>query len=148
MQASSDASGYTSNITYAVTLTDPDAPSRGKTEWSEFCHWIASGILKPGLCDPKKPGPCAPVPTDLDEIMSYKSPGLPEKTGWHRYVLLAFVSSNGTTDKLHLPNPSGRKHWGRYDTDKGKTKGVREWAKENGLAPVGKFNILSIFCSL
>ncbi|KAK4152018.1 phosphatidylethanolamine-binding protein [Chaetomidium leptoderma] len=69
-------------------------------------------------------------------VMSYKPPGPPEKTGEHRYVFLAFVPSNGTTDKLHLSKPSDRKHWG-YDTEKNKTKGVREWAEENGLAPVG-----------
>lgn len=132
------AAGHTSNVTYVIALTDPDAPSRDKPKWSEFCHWIASGTLKPALCDPKDPGPCAPVLTDLDTVMSYKAPGPPEKTGPHRYVFLAFVPSNGTTDRLHLTKPSDRKHWG-YDPKKGKTKGVREWAEENGLAPVGKY---------
>jgi hypothetical protein len=95
-------------------------------------------VLKPALCDPKHPVPCPPVLTDLDEVVSYMGPAPPKRTGPHRYVLLAFVPSNGTTDKLHLSKPSGRKHWG-YDTDKGETKGVREWAEENGLAPVGEF---------
>jgi hypothetical protein len=81
------------------------------------------------------------VLTDLDEVVSYKAPAPPKRTGRHRYVLLAFVPSNGTTDKLHLSKPSGRKHWG-YDTDKGETKGVREWADENGLAPVGECSCL------
>ena len=143
MQASSDATGHgrASNVSYVITLTDPDAPSRDRPKWSEFCHWIASGILRPTLCDPKDPGPCAPILTDLDTVMSYKAPGPPEKTGRHRYVFLAFVPSNGTTDKLHLSKPSGRKHWG-YDAKKGKTKGVREWAEENGLAPVGKCQVV------
>lgn len=137
MQAAASASSTYRNVSYVITLTDPDAPSRDDPKWSEFCHWVASGILRPALCDPKDPGPCPPVLTDLDEVMPYKPPGPPEKTGKHRYVFLAFVPSNGTTDKLHLSKPSDRKHWG-YDPKKGKTKGVREWAEENGLAPVGE----------
>jgi hypothetical protein len=138
MQAAS-LSSYR-NVSYVITLTDPDAPSRDDPKWSEFCHWIASGILRPALCDPKDPGPCPPVLTDLDEVMPYKPPGPPEKTGKHRYVFLAFVPSNGTTDRLHPSKPSDRKHWG-YDPKKGKTKGVREWAEENGLAPVGELPV-------
>ncbi|KAK3308455.1 phosphatidylethanolamine-binding protein [Chaetomium strumarium] len=134
--ATSSPNTYASNVSYVITLTDPDAPSRDKPKWSEFCHWIASGVLKPALCDPKDPGGCPPVLSDLDEVTSYKPPGPPKGTGKHRYVFLAFVPSNGTTDKLHLVKPSDRKHWG-YDPEKGKTKGVREWAAENGLAPVG-----------
>ena len=33
-----------SNMTYIVTLTDPDAPSRDNPEWSEICHWIAASV--------------------------------------------------------------------------------------------------------
>ncbi|KAK4099502.1 PEBP-like protein, partial [Parathielavia hyrcaniae] len=138
MQAASTAA----NVTYIIALTDPDAPSRSKPKWSEFCHWLASGTLQnnpPPPCDPKDPDPCAPaLLTDLDEVVSYKPPAPPAKTGPHRYVFLVFVPSNGTTDRLHLSKPAGRKHWG-YDVDvgKGETKGVREWAEENGLAPVG-----------
>jgi hypothetical protein len=131
------ASNFKSNVSYIVALTDPDAPSRDKPKWSEFCHWIASGKLKPALCDPKDPAPCAPVLSDLDEVVSYKPPAPPEKTGRHRYVFLAFVPANGTTEKLHLSKPSERKHWG-YDVEKGETKGVRQWAEDNGLAPVGE----------
>ncbi|KAL2136229.1 hypothetical protein VTI74DRAFT_4859 [Chaetomium olivicolor] len=127
-------------ITYVVTLTDPDAPSRDNPKWSEYCHWIASGTLKPGICDPKDPGPCPPVLTDLNEVVKYAPPTPPEKTGWHRYVFLAFVPSNGTTEKLHLSKPGERKRWGYASEEhKGKIerKGVRKWAEENGLAPVG-----------
>ncbi len=139
MQAASSSSSHRpNNLSYVITLTDPDAPSRDHPKWSEYCHWIASGVLKPVLCDPKEPAPCPPVLTDLDEVVPYKPPGPPEKTGKHRYVLLVFIASNGTTDKLHLSKPSGRKHWG-YDPKKGSTKGVREWAEHNGLVPVGEF---------
>jgi len=135
--ASSSSSSSSSKITYVIALTDPDAPSRDKPEWSEFCHWAASGRLEPALCDPKDPGGCAPgVLTDPDEVVAYKAPAPPSGTGPHRYVLLAFVPSNGTADRLHLSRPAGRRHWG-FDTHGGETKGVREWAEENGLAPVG-----------
>jgi len=135
MQAASSSSS--SEVTYVIALTDPDAPSHDKPKWSEFCHWVASGTLEPALCDPKDPEPCAPVLTDLDEVVSYKPPAPPQGTGPHRYVLLAFVPSNGTTDRLHLSRPEGRKRWGFDPPHKGETKGVREWAEENGLAPVG-----------
>ena len=29
---------------FTVILTDPDAPSRENPKWSEFCHWIITGI--------------------------------------------------------------------------------------------------------
>ncbi|KAK4655190.1 carboxypeptidase Y inhibitor [Podospora pseudocomata] len=116
-------------VTYVIAMTDPDAPSRDDPKWSEFCHWIAIGV----------PTSSGISPTFSDEIMGYKPPSPPEKTAKHRYVLLAFAPANGTTEKLHLSRPSARKHWG-YDVgndgDKD-TKGVREWAAENGLVPVG-----------
>lgn len=30
-------------------MTDPDAPSREDTKWSEFCHWILSDIKLPSI---------------------------------------------------------------------------------------------------
>jgi phosphatidylethanolamine-binding protein (PEBP) family uncharacterized protein len=131
-------------ITYAIVLTDPDAPSREDPDWAEFCHWVAAGVLKPALCDPRDPGPCAPVLSHLRKVVPYKAPSPPQGTGLHRYVLLAFVPSNGTTEELHLSKPGGRKRWGYEggkdgggEAGKGGTKGVRQWAEENGLAPVG-----------
>jgi hypothetical protein len=119
-----------SGLTYTIALTDPDAPSRDNPEWSEMCHWIATNV---------------PVSSDsteeesnskkLKEIMPWKPPGPPPKTGKHRYVFLAFAPANGTTKKLKLSKPSNRQHWGT-----GKERhGVRDWAEENGMAPVGKW---------
>ncbi len=147
MQASSSPRALLArNVSYAVILTDPDAPSRDHPRWAEYCHWIATGVLAPALCDPKEPAPCAPVLTDLDEVVKYRGPSPPEKTGKHRYVLLAFIAGNGTTDRLHVSKPGNRKRWGYSygsgygrDTTAKKTKGVREWADENGLVPVGEF---------
>ncbi|KAK0736265.1 phosphatidylethanolamine-binding protein [Apiosordaria backusii] len=126
-------------MTYVITLTDPDAPSRDDPKWSEFCHWIAVGV---SVSSHNRIGVDFHHDDD-SEIMEYKPPSPPERTGKHRYVLLAFAPANGTTEKLHLSKPSGRKHWG-YDVDgdgkkrERETKGVREWAAENGLVPVGE----------
>jgi phosphatidylethanolamine-binding protein len=119
-----------SGLTYTIALTDPDAPSRDNPEWSEICHWIATKV------------PVSSSSTEqvsnvqkLKEIMPWKPPGPPSKTGKHRYVFLVFAPANGTTKKLQLSKPSDRQHWGT-----GKERhGVRDWAEENGLAPVGKW---------
>jgi phosphatidylethanolamine-binding protein (PEBP) family uncharacterized protein len=120
---------------YIITLTDPDAPSRDDPKWSEMCHWIAAGISASAELD-LNTGKCSSVTlTKLHEIMPYKPPGPPEKTGKHRYVFLVFAPANGTTDELHLSKPSDRKHWGG---DK-EGHGVRNWAQDNGLVPVGEY---------
>jgi phosphatidylethanolamine-binding protein (PEBP) family uncharacterized protein len=135
-----DGRRASSDMSYVVTLTDPDAPSRDNPKWSEMCHWIASNVtISPntfnilplpefGLTEEKEQS------TDggLDDVVEYKPPGPPPKTGKHRYVFLMFAPKNGTTDVLHLSKPSDRKHWG---TGK-KRGGVRAWAEDNGLVPV------------
>jgi phosphatidylethanolamine-binding protein (PEBP) family uncharacterized protein len=128
-------------MSYVVTLTDPDAPSRDNPKWSEMCHWIASNVtISPntfnilplpefGLTEEKKE---ESTDAGLDDVVEYKPPGPPPKTGKHRYVFLVFAPKNGTTDALHLSKPSDRKHWGTGE----KGGGVREWAEGNGLVPV------------
>ncbi|UZP39349.1 hypothetical protein NXS19_007165 [Fusarium pseudograminearum] len=111
------------HATYVVVLTDPDAPSRDDPKWSEFCHWIAAGTKISSSTTSKH---------HLKDIVKYKAPAPPPKTGKHRYVFFAFVAANGTTEKLHLTKPKERKHWGSEDAG----HGVREWALQNGLAPV------------
>ncbi|KAF2636381.1 PEBP-like protein [Massarina eburnea CBS 473.64] len=133
----------TSNITYVITLTDPDAPSRDNPEWSEFCHWIGANVSLT-----EKTYSILPLPifgfqesdtddeeerkTGLDTVVEYKPPGPPAKTGKHRYVFLVFGPKNGTTEKLFLSTPEERKHWGTGE-ERG---GVKIWAEKNGLVPV------------
>jgi phosphatidylethanolamine-binding protein (PEBP) family uncharacterized protein len=125
---------------YTVTLTDPDAPSRENPKWSEMCHWIATNVsLSESGFD------ILPLPehdlADLsnkhvenpDDVVEYKPPGPPPKTGKHRYVFLVFAPKNGTTERLHLSKPKGWRHWGTGE-ERG---GVRDWAAENGLVAVG-----------
>lgn len=114
-----------SNMTYIVTLTDPDAPSRDNPKWSEMCHWIATNITINSNSN-------ALFISGPDDVMTYKPPGPPPKTGKHRYVFLVFAPKNGTTEVLHLSKPKDRKHWGTGE----KEGGVRNWAEVNGLVPV------------
>lgn len=129
-----------SDMSYVITMTDPDAPSRDDPKWSEFCHWIAANVSLS-----EKTFSILPIPffssqdveksSTPDDVVEYKPPGPPPKTGKHRYVFLVFVPRNGTTDPLDLEAPSERQHWGT-----GKERGgVREWAESNGLVPVGTF---------
>lgn len=131
----------TTNITHVVTLTDPDAPSRDNPKWSEMCHWIATNVSLSEKAYSTMP--LIPIfgldkehriaSKSLDEVVEWKPPGPPEKTGKHRYVFLVFAPRNGTTLPLNLSKPKDRKHWGTGE----ERKGVREWARENGLVPVG-----------
>lgn len=110
-----------------LALTDPDAPSREKPDWSQICHWIITDIpLSPSATKKKH---------KMKTVMPYKPPGPPPKTGKHRYVFVALAPKNGTEEGLDLVKPGDRQHWG-YE---GVGKGVREWAEEMGLGVVGEF---------
>ena len=121
-----------------VALTDPDAPSRDNPEWSEICHWIATDVslTKPDDDDYKGFG----FSPDVTEVMPYKPPGPPPKTGKHRYVFVALAPKNGTTESLSLSKPDDRQHWG-YEKER---QGLRLWAEEMGLRVVGEFFCLVI----
>lgn len=128
-----------SHPTYVITLTDPDAPSRDNPKWSEMCHWIATNVsISPrtfsilplpefGLTEQHVKTQSGP-----DDVVEYKPPGPPPKTGEHRYVFLVFAPKNGTTEPLHLSTPKDRQHWGMGEEG----GGVSDWAAKNGLVPV------------
>lgn len=116
-----------------ITMTDPDAPSHANPAWSEICHWIAVGLPLVNLSStPPEAGTSSS--RLLKEIMPWKPPGPPPKTGKHRYVLLAFTPKNATSDPLNLVAPNDRQHWG-YPS---KGYGVKDWAEEMGLLQIGK----------
>lgn len=111
-----------------LALTDPDAPSRKDPKWSQVCHWL--GTLKEDK---------------VKELVEYKPPAPPEKTGKHRYVVVVMVPANGTTEELELEVPSDRRHWG-YE---GERSGVREFGVRNGLKVIGELLLpFSSFCVL
>lgn len=136
-------------MTYVLVMTDPDAPSRDNPEWSEFCHWVVAGIPLSGpeaACANPDSGTqdsgviqaaTQTAASGLKEIMEYYPPGPPPKTWKHRYVFLGFAPANSTSQPLSLTKPKDRKRWGT-----GKERhGVRQWAEENGLVPIGKFDL-------
>jgi len=107
-----------------IALTDPDAPSRDDPKWSEMCHWIA--IIPTSSQDGFEIN--LGGRTGVKELVEYKPPGPPEKTGYHRYVFLLLEGDNS-----NLTAPEDRQHWGT-----GKERhGVRDWAKRGGLEVIG-----------
>jgi len=116
---------------FTIILTDPDAPSRKNPKWGEMCHWIAS------LPTPAESSAASSAYFELPsrvqfenpaEIVPYKAPGPPPKTGYHRYVFLLF-----TGDNSNLTAPAERQHWGMGEMG----HGVKDWAKMEGLKVVG-----------
>ena len=102
-----------------IAMSDPDAPSRDNPEWSEICHWIATDV---SLTKPDNDEDDDEVHSQhfkrLLDVMPFKPPGPPPKTGKHRYV----------------SKPDDRQHWG-YEHER---DGLRLWAEEMGLEVVGK----------
>ncbi len=110
-----------SNKTFTLILTDPDAKSRNNPKWSEMCHWILTNLTAPATSEVKA--------SEKGQLIKYLPPTPPPKTGKHRYV---FVLLEGQERQVLSP-PKERKHWGT-----GKVRhGVRDWAKENGLNIIG-----------
>lgn len=120
-----------------IIMTDPDAPSHANPAWSEICHWIAVGLPLANLSSNPSDTGALRLPL-LKEIMPWKPPGPPKKTGKHRYVLLAFTPKNATSDPLNLVAPNDRQHWG-YPR---KGYGVKDWAEEMGLLQIGESDAL------
>ncbi|KAI9714179.1 MAG: hypothetical protein M1828_001194 [Chrysothrix sp. TS-e1954] len=145
-----------------LTMTDPDAPSRESPIYSEMCHFILHIYLPKSWPSATSAGDETTIfDIDLEEmhtsrednvaiphpsalprpiynpIVEYKPPGPPPKTGKHRYVFTAFLPANLTSDPLlHLTAPKERVFWGSDEVG----GGVRGWAKENDLVPVGEFD--------
>lgn len=109
-----------------LALTDPDAKSRDNPIWSEMCHWIVTEVP---LTAPNGTS----VAKTFKEVMPYKAPGPPPKTGKHRYVFAALAPRNGTHEVLNLTVPADRQHWGYGEV----RRGLRDWAEENGLVVIG-----------
>lgn len=95
-----DVTSGSSNKTFTLILTDPDAKSRDNPKWSEMCHWILTNLT-------------APVTSDygvskMGELVEYLPPTPPPKTGKHRYVFVLLEGQEGQA----LSPPKDRKHWG------------------------------------
>ena len=71
------------------------------------------------------------APDPLDELVKYKAPAPPKKTGEHRYIFVLLEPKEG--DGNSLKKPAKRPHWGYKKSN----AGVMEWAEDNGLQPIG-----------
>ncbi|RMY12740.1 hypothetical protein D0868_02410 [Hortaea werneckii] len=116
-----------------IALTDPDAPSRENPEWAQVCHWIATSVPKHRSAEAGFDTALVTKHPHWEDIMPYKPPGPPPKTGKHRYVFVVLAPMNGTKEALHLVKPADRQHWGYEKAD----LGLREWADEMGLEVLG-----------
>ncbi|KAL8712423.1 MAG: hypothetical protein Q9220_003271 [cf. Caloplaca sp. 1 TL-2023] len=139
-----------SNHTLVLALTDPDATSRADPVKSEMCHWIVVAGSSASIQEPVK---FEGIDSVLDvspentpkslvgssnayELMTYYPPAPPPKTGYHRYVFVLLTPKSKTEDILAqagLKKPKERPHWGYGKVG----KGVRDWAADNDLTPVG-----------
>jgi len=138
------------NRTYTLVLSDPDATSRADPVKSQMCHWIVTGIelrdldAMEGLQEGDESsyalnlGPTHSMAHSgtkyLDELIEYLQPAPPPGTGKHRYVF-ALLESKGDNEKgrRQLKKPKERPHWGYGKIG----KGVMDWANDNDLLPVG-----------
>ncbi|KAL8722633.1 MAG: hypothetical protein Q9225_000939 [Loekoesia sp. 1 TL-2023] len=97
---------------------------------SDIC--VVSGKIASCVASSSKPT----EPSKPKELMSYFPPAPPPKTGYHRYVFVLLApksDSEEATSDSGLKKPKERPHWGYGKVG----KGVRDWAKDNGLTPVG-----------
>ena len=80
----------------------------------------------------------------LTELMSYIPPSPPPKTGYHRYVFVLLAPQDPKDGGKKLEKPKDRPHWGYGKVG----AGVREWAKDNRLVPVGKYMVTLALCGV
>ena len=144
------------NVTYTLALTDPDATSHADPVKGEMCHWIVTGMSLPkSSSDQTVLIPSSHVGfrnidlnnqdisiSNVTELISYLPPSPPPKTGFHRYVfvMLASAASDDRHIEQGLKKPKERPHWGYGKVG----KGVRRWAKENGLVVVGECSLMQM----
>ena len=139
------------NQTLTLVLSDPDATSRSDPVKGQMCHWIATGIRAPpayhqadvadgvtytGRRVVGEPSPSGPY--HYKELIKYMQPAPPPKTGSHRYVFVLLAPKSGSGGDTGLKKPSERPHFGYGEMG----KGIMDWAEDNGLEPIGEWDLL------
>lgn len=116
--------------TYTLAITDPDAPSYTDKEYSEYLHYLVTGLKPktPSQDDPSSYFAARLNVEDGNTLVPYMGPAPPPKTGKHRYVCVVLRETKGTPTKFEGDRP----RWGH---DK-PTKGLDQFAKKHGLVPV------------
>jgi phosphatidylethanolamine-binding protein (PEBP) family uncharacterized protein len=83
-----------SDITYLITMTDPDAPAgeQSKQTWTHYVLTLkANKIVK--------------------EFYPYQPPSPPANTGDHRYIFKTYVYFDSDADKLNKNNLTGNDYY-------------------------------------
>lgn len=110
---------------YTLVMTDPDAPSRTDKAYSEYAHFIVSGLKLSADIE------AFASPIDFSkghELLPYMGPAPPPKTGKHRYVFILFKETAGSPKSFD----GDRARWGSQTPG----TGVKPWAAKHGLVPV------------
>lgn len=137
-------------------LADPDATSRADPVKGQMCHWIVTGVNAEGRnasegleVDGEGRLELRSMTLDGEEsekvkdLVEYMQPAPPPKTGKHRYVFVLLEPDDDGKEgsaiamgvgKEGIKKPKERAHFGYGKVG----KGVMDWAKDNGLKPVGK----------
>ncbi|KAF0275669.1 hypothetical protein FOG50_03467 [Hanseniaspora uvarum] len=119
---------------FTLILTDPDAPSRADKKWSEYLHYIGTGLkinaTHPGNTDKFK----IIDASHLKTLVDYQGPAPPKGTGVHRYVWLLFKGSLTREDVAGLSDNRVNWNYGEPAT------GVERFAKEKKLGPLVGIN--------
>ena len=123
---------------YTLIMTDPDAPSRKDHKWSEYCHWIITGLTAEKANaqinvikkNSTKKGELDQEIATARELVPYTPPAPPKGTGPHRYVFALFKGAlNGSSsDNLIKQINENRANWG-YNMP---TAGVEKFANDHG----------------
>lgn len=118
------------DATYTLVMTDPDAPTRGDKKWSEYCHYVVTGI-KPNVngADASQVGILVDF-SKAQTLQEYMGPAPPPSTGKHRYVFILYRNTPGVTPKIF--EGDNRANWGTGQPG----SGARDWAAKNKLTPV------------
>lgn len=119
---------------FTLILTDPDAPSRTDKKWSEYLHYIGTG-LKINTSHPGNTEKFKIIDdSHLKTLVEYQGPAPPSGTGPHRYVWLLFKGSLTNDDVAGLSE--NRPNWGYGEP----AVGVEKFAKEKKLGPLVGIN--------
>lgn len=134
----SETISSSSSPTFTLVMTDPDAPSRTDKTYSEYLHYLVTGLR---LKEPSAEDPTADIASRLDlssgqTRIPYMGPGPPPKTGKHRYVFVLLREPAAGPKYLSASAFQGgdndRPCWGTGIPG----AGLKDFAKKNGLVPV------------